>query len=353
MLSVNNYNVLPWIEKYRPANFDNIISHENIISILNKYKKNSALPHLLFYGPPGTGKTSVILAYAKALYGKNSPYMVMELNASDERGIEVVRSRIKQFVASDNTLYSYKIEDEKKKNFFKLVILDETDAMTDDAQKILRSIVEKYTNNARFCLICNYIKKINPALQSRCTAFRFSPINNLDMKKKIKVILKKENVKSTSKGIDLVIDNANGDMRKALNIIQSVSMSYNKINIKSVSSSLGCMKSEEIENIFNSLVYDNFNNSYNCITKLIYNNSISLMDIITPIYKIIYDMIYYKKPFNNILFSTSLSSKLICDLSMIEFNSFTSIYDNVQILSLIGLFNKFKTEINNDIKLLK
>jgi replication factor C subunit 3/5 len=353
MLSVNNYNVLPWIEKYRPKKFDNIISHKNIISILNKYHKNTALPHLLFYGPPGTGKTSVILAYAKALYGKYSPYMVMELNASDERGIEVVRSRIKQFVASDNTLYSYNIKDKDKKNYFKLVILDETDAMTDDAQKILRSIVEKYTNNARFCLICNYIKKINPALQSRCTAFRFSPINNIDMKKKLKMILQKENVKSTSKGINLVIENSNGDMRKALNIIQSVSMSYNKISIKSVSSSLGCMKLVDLENIFNSLVYNDFTDSYNCITKLIYINSISLMDIITPIYKILYNMIYYEKPFNNILFSVSLSCKLICDLSMIEYNSFTSIYDNVQILSLIGLFNKFKKEINDNIKLLK
>ena len=117
MLNVNNKSILPWIEKYRPDNFDNIISHNNIISILKKYKKNTSLPHLLFYGPPGTGKTSVILTYAKELFGKYTPYMVMELNASDERGIEVVRSRIKQFVASDNTLYSYRMKGKKKKKY--------------------------------------------------------------------------------------------------------------------------------------------------------------------------------------------------------------------------------------------
>ncbi len=344
MLNVNNKSILPWIEKYRPDNFDNIISHNNIISILKKYKKNTSLPHLLFYGPPGTGKTSVILTYAKELFGKYTPYMVMELNASDERGIEVVRSRIKQFVASDNTLYSYRMKS-KNKNIFKLVILDETDAMTDDAQKILRSIVEKYTSNARFCLICNYIKKINPALQSRCSAFRFSPINNKDMKNKIIEILNKEKVTYDKKGIDLVINNSNGDMRKALNILQSVSMSYNKINIKTVSSSLGCMKKSDIKYIFNLLINNSFTKSYNSMNDMIYKNSISLMDIITPIYEIIFNMIFYKKDFNGILFDDNLSLKLISDLSMIEYNSFSSIYDNVQILSVIGLFNLYKNEI--------
>ena len=349
MLNVNNKSILPWIEKYRPNNFDNIISHNNIISILKKYKENTSLPHLLFYGPPGTGKTSVILTYAKELFGKYSPYMVMELNASDERGIEVVRSRIKQFVASDNTLYSYRIKKGKRKKIFKLVILDETDAMTDDAQKILRSIVEKYTSNARFCLICNYIKKINPALQSRCSAFRFSPINNKDMKKKIIEILNLEKVKYDNKGIDLVINNSNGDMRKSLNILQSVSMSYNEISIKTVSSSLGCMKKSDIKYIFTLLVNNSFTESYKSINELIYKNSISLMDIITPIYEIIFNMIFYKKKFNGILFDDNLSLKLISDLSMIEYNSFSSIYDNVQVLSIIGLFNNNKDEIKKNI----
>ena len=217
--------------------------------------------------------------------------------------------------------------------------------MTDDAQKILRSIVEKYTSNARFCLICNYIKKINPALQSRCSAFRFSPINNKDMKNKIIEILNKEKVTYDKKGIDLVINNSNGDMRKALNILQSVSMSYNKINIKTVSSSLGCMKKSDIKYIFNLLINNSFTKSYNSMNDMIYKNSISLMDIITPIYEIIFNMIFYKKDFNGILFDDNLSLRLISDLSMIEYNSFSSIYDNVQILSVIGLFNLYKKEI--------
>ena len=188
---IDKNDVIPWIEKYRPSKLSNIVSQNNIINILKIYLKNKTIPHLLFYGPPGTGKTSVILSYAKELYKDKYPYMVMELNASDERGIEVVRNRIKQFVMSDNVFYDIK---NKKSKIFKLVILDETDAMTDDAQAILRHIVERYTDNARFCLICNYIKKINPALLSRCTSFRFSPIGSEEMKKKLIKIIKKEEI---------------------------------------------------------------------------------------------------------------------------------------------------------------
>ena len=105
---IDKNDVIPWIEKYRPSKLSNIVSQNNIINILKIYLKNKTIPHLLFYGPPGTGKTSVILSYAKELYKDKYPYMVMELNASDERGIEVVRNRIKQFVMSDNVFYDIK-----------------------------------------------------------------------------------------------------------------------------------------------------------------------------------------------------------------------------------------------------
>ncbi len=148
----------PWSEKYRPSKINDVIYHKRIINILEKYIITGRLPHLLFYGPPGTGKTSSIVAFAKQYYGNDFDTMTMILNASEERGIETVRNRIKQFVMTRGFM------DEETTPKFKLVILDEIDAMTDDAQAILRKIIENYVKNVRFCFICNYLKKINPAI---------------------------------------------------------------------------------------------------------------------------------------------------------------------------------------------
>lgn len=154
------------------------------------------LPHLLLYGPPGTGKTSTILAVARALYGPAAmPSMVLELNASDDRGIGVVRQQVVDF-ASTRTIFS---------NKFKLVILDECDAMTKDAQFALRRVIEKYTRNARFCLIANYASKIIPALQSRCTRFRFAPLPDADVRERVLAVAEKENVGLAPGGLDAVV----------------------------------------------------------------------------------------------------------------------------------------------------
>ena len=133
------------------------------------------LPHLLFYGPPGTGKTSTILAVARRIYGPSFRKQILELNASDERGIDVVRAQIKQF-AETRTLFS---------SGFKLVILDEADAMTTAAQAALRRVIEQYTRNVRFCIVCNYVNKIIPAIQSRCTRFRFQPLPIPEVEKRV------------------------------------------------------------------------------------------------------------------------------------------------------------------------
>ena len=156
----------PWVEKYRPSTLDDLVAHKEIIGVLRRLIQADKLPHTLLYGPPGTGKTSTILAAARDMYGANFKAMTLELNASDDRGIDVVRNQIKEF-AGTRRLFSRGI---------KLIILDEADMMTNDAQFALRRVIEKYTSNARFCLICNYANKIIPALQSRCTKFRFAPL---------------------------------------------------------------------------------------------------------------------------------------------------------------------------------
>ena len=179
---------LPWVEKYRPAALQELISHEDIIKTIRRFISEEKLPHLLFYGPPGTGKTSTILACAKELYSaKEFNSMVLELNASDDRGINVVRGQILNF-ASTRTIFN---------SGFKLVILDEADAMTQDAQNALRRIIEKFTDNVRFCLICNYLSKIIPALQSRCTRFRFGPLDPEQIMPRLVHVCEQESVDVT------------------------------------------------------------------------------------------------------------------------------------------------------------
>uniref|UniRef100_A0AAZ3QFY0 AAA+ ATPase domain-containing protein n=1 Tax=Oncorhynchus tshawytscha TaxID=74940 RepID=A0AAZ3QFY0_ONCTS len=202
---------LPWVEKYRPQTLDDLISHKDILSTIQKFISEDRLPHLLFYGPPGTGKTSTVLASAKQLYKeKEFNAMVLELNASDDRGIDVVRGPILSF-ASTRTIF---------KKGFKLVILDEADAMTRDAQNALRRVIEKYTENTRFCLICNYLSKIIPALQSRCTRFRFGPLSQDQMIPRLEFVIQQESIDVTPDGMKAIVTLSSGDMRRSLNILQ-------------------------------------------------------------------------------------------------------------------------------------
>lgn len=205
---------LMWIEKYRPRSLNDMLSHAAIIDTLRRLIASNRMPHLLFHGPPGTGKTSAILACAREMYGADFRSMVLELNASDDRGIDVVRDQIKSF-ASTRRIFSTGV---------KLIILDEADAMTNAAQMALRRIVEKYVSNTRFCLICNYANKIIPALQSRCTKFRFGPVPPDDVRARVSEIAELENVKLAQGAMDALLTLSQGDMRRVLNILQSTHM---------------------------------------------------------------------------------------------------------------------------------
>jgi replication factor C subunit 3/5 len=178
-------------------------------------------PHLLLYGPPGTGKTSTIVAAAKRMYGKSYGSMTLELNASDTRGIGVVRNEIKEF-AGTQQLFNRGI---------KLIILDEADAMTSDAQFALRRVIEKFTKNARFCLICNYVSKIIPALQSRCTRFRFAPLAPSQIQGRLEEVARAEGVAMTEDGKQAILRLSGGDMRRVLNLLQSTAMSHNTSDV--------------------------------------------------------------------------------------------------------------------------
>jgi replication factor C subunit 3/5 len=175
----------PWVEKYRPASLADVAAHRDIIDTIDRLTGENRLPHLLLYGPPGTGKTSTILAVARKLYGSYYQNMILELNASDDRGIDVVRQQVQDFASTQSISFGPKVN-------VKLVILDEADAMTKEAQFSLRRIIEKYTKNTRFCLICNYVSKIIPALQSRCTRFRFPPLAAAHVTDRLRYIIQQE-----------------------------------------------------------------------------------------------------------------------------------------------------------------
>ncbi|GAD99933.1 hypothetical protein AN8064.2 [Paecilomyces variotii No. 5] len=221
-LPVEAEDNLPWVEKYRPNSLDDVAGHQDILATINRFIESNRLPHLLLYGPPGTGKTSTILALARRIYGtKNMRQMVLELNASDDRGIDVVREQIKTF-ASTKQIFSIAPQTSGSGlGAFKLIILDEADAMTATAQMALRRIMEKYTANTRFCIIANYTHKLSPALLSRCTRFRFSPLKEADIRSLVDQVVEKEHVRIQPEAVDSLVRLSKGDMRRALNVLQA------------------------------------------------------------------------------------------------------------------------------------
>lgn len=357
---------MPWIEKYRPKNFSEIVSQDVVIKVLKNFIKNKNFPHLLFHGPPGTGKTSTIHACLKELYPESYKFMVLEINASEERGIEIVRNRIIQFVTCSSFAFSGKrkksmsgeksdfnldsdddaahetdreeAEEEKEEetetnSLFKLVILDEADSMTADAQAILRKVIEKYTKNARFCLICNYIKKISMALQSRCVSFRFAPIKRELILDKMNYVIKKEKIEIEGDAKETIIDRSNGDMRKILNILQSICQSKELVTEKTVNDCLGYPDKGTIDLIYENLNNQSFKKCYRNLRTIIRENGYSVGDILSEIHKKIIDEIMHDTSTD-----TRKYMEILKNLRDQEFNSLTSTSEDLQIAALISAF---------------
>ncbi|KAL2889400.1 replication factor c [Ceratocystis lukuohia] len=212
----------PWVEKYRPKTLDDVAAQDHTTTILRKTLHASNLPHMLFYGPPGTGKTSTILALAKELYGPEMiKSRVLELNASDERGISIVREKVKDFARMQLTNPPSHYKDKYPCPPFKIIILDEADSMTQDAQSALRRTMETYSKITRFCLICNYVTRIIDPLASRCSKFRFKSLDQGNAKKRLEEIAAKEGVLVDDGAIDALIKASDGDLRKSITFLQS------------------------------------------------------------------------------------------------------------------------------------
>eukprot|EP00931_Biecheleriopsis_adriatica_P117763 TRINITY_DN93248_c0_g1_i1.p1 TRINITY_DN93248_c0_g1~~TRINITY_DN93248_c0_g1_i1.p1 ORF type:complete len:375 (-),score=100.03 TRINITY_DN93248_c0_g1_i1:178-1224(-) len=219
---------LPWVEKYRPDRIDDVAQQEEVVAALRNSLETGELPNLMFYGPPGTGKTTVALALMKQFFGKDWRSRVKELNASDERGIGAVREKVKTFAQLAIGTGSEGLANSKAR--FRVIILDEADSMTHDAQAALRRIMEEFVHVTRFIIICNYVSKIIEPLHSRCSKFRFQLVGAEFQKVRLQHICKQENVKISPGSMDKLVTLSKGDMRCAVTMLQTAVSFHDEVN---------------------------------------------------------------------------------------------------------------------------
>jgi replication factor C small subunit len=269
-----------WAEKYRPKSLKDVINQKHVTERLEAFVKDENIPHCLFAGSAGTGKTTCGLAMAHDFYGKDWRANILETNASDERGIDVVRHKIKDFSrmkSIGNVPY-------------KLVILDEADALTRDAQQALRRTMENFTRTTRFILICNYSSKIIDPIQSRCSVFRFRSLSENDQEKFIERIVKEEKLKISADGIKALISLAEGDLRRVANSLQVSSSLKKNITEDVVYEAASRAKPKDVEEMLKTIMKGNFNEARKKLHEMLLIQGLAAEDIIKEIHQQIYNL---------------------------------------------------------------
>jgi replication factor C small subunit len=268
-----------WVEKYRPKKVAQITDQIEVVERLKGYIKSHNLPNILFAGPPGTGKTTSAIALAKEIFEDNWKANFLELNASDERGINVVRGNIKSFART-----------QALNSDFKIIFLDEADALTKDAQNAMRRTMERYTGTCRFILSCNYSSKIIAPIQSRCALFRFRPIAENAMIERIKFITESEEMSITENGIGAIVYVSEGDLRMAINLLQSASVMGKTIDEKLIFKIAAKVRPEYIRKILEVALSGDFMKARTELRKIMISNGMTGEDVVSQFHREVFNL---------------------------------------------------------------
>ncbi|NMI76881.1 replication factor C small subunit [Nanohaloarchaea archaeon] len=268
-----------WTEKYRPDTLSEVVGQEEIIDRLSAFVEEESIPHMLYAGPAGTGKTTSAVALVKDLYGDQWNQNFMETNASDERGIDVVREKIKDFARTKPIEAEYKI-----------IFLDEADALTPDAQQALRRTMEQFTENCRFILSCNYSSKIIDPIQSRCAVFRYNRLEEDDVKNYIQRIGESEGFKVSEDALEAVMRVSDGDLRRVTNVLQTASIQNSEIEEEDVYGVAASLRPEEITQVLELALNERFMDARDQLSDLMIERGLDGQDVIDSIHREVYDL---------------------------------------------------------------
>jgi replication factor C subunit 2/4 len=268
---------LPWVEKYRPQILDDVVGNERTLKQLQTIASQGNMPNMLLVGPPGCGKTTSIWCLARQMLGDCSKQAVCELNASDERGIDVVREKIKSFAQQKVNVPA---------NMHKIIILDEADSMTASAQQALRMIMTDYTSTTRFALACNDSSKIIEAIQSRCAILRFTRLSEAEMRPRLIRVLENEGFMPDDKGLDALLFTAEGDMRNALNNLQATISAFGNLEFENVFKVCDQPHPDILKNVVESCTEGQFTQACESL-KILWVQGYSPLDIIGSLYKVV------------------------------------------------------------------
>jgi len=267
-----------WVEKFRPMKLDDVFGQDETIERLKSYVRSRNLPHLLFTGPPGVGKTASAVSIAREMFGDYWNENFTELNASDERGIDIVRNKIKTFAKTAPI----------GGTSFKIIFLDEADALTNDAQSALRRTMEKYSGNCRFILSCNYSSKIIEPIQSRCAIYRFRSLTEDAVSKRIQYIADAEGLKITETGINALVYVSGGDMRKAVNSLQAAAFIQKDIDAETVYKITATARPEDVSDLIQTALSGKFKEARDKLNALVFDQGLSADDVMNQIYRVLF-----------------------------------------------------------------